>query len=239
MTESREVLACSVAVNHDNYSTGSDSGCDCCCGPIVVRLVCILGYNGIVRDIIINYTLILINLSYCIWEMKRNGDSHARNSSEKRQQELRAMGALTFVVFFQFILCLAVGCTGVSIIWCAICGWIMSRHKRLVDSRSDELQEYRSLQPDLLESLEKTEKTVVMLDVVAIGYYAVMLPFITTVAHICALILGAILFSLSFSMKISRDGRSTPLPNEPLLPSPSRQEEGNEDEVDERINDSQ
>jgi hypothetical protein len=233
----KEVSTCSSDLQEGSgmiLSGDDDDDLECRCGNIGSRLICILGYNGSMWDILINYALILINLSYCILEMKRSGGGGEENDlRRRRRQEIRAMGALAFVVAFQVVLCLAVGCSGVSIIWCAICGWIMSRHKRLTDARSAvgvEPEEEEPARLQLHTKFDKMEKMVVLLDVAVIIYYAVTLPFISTVAHICALVLGAVLFSVSETESnrqiIGGSEHSAPQPNQPLLSSVQEENDG-------------
>lgn len=177
---------------------------ECRSGGITARLVCILGYNGNTVDIAINYALILINVGHCILELRINkSDGNATTRSARHEQlELRAAAAaLAFVTLFQVVLCLAVSCSGVSIIWCAMCGWIMSRRRKLrIDNDGnchdcDDNDDERTSRGNYLYG--SSEKAVLLLDILAIVYYAVTLPFITTIAHVCALVLGAILFSTS------------------------------------------
>jgi hypothetical protein len=216
MADSIKDLACPAVSVHDRFN----DDIECTCGNIGSRLVCILGYNGSIKHVLINYSLILVNLVYCILEMKRVGtDVELRASRGKRHQEIRALSALAFVVLFQIILCLARRCSGVSIIWCAICGWIMSRHRRKIgDSEIVQEQQNVNLQ-EYSFAMEFGEKIVVLVDILAILFYAVAFPFITTVAHVCALVLGAILFSISDSEydKLTREDPTTGQQTEALL----------------------
>lgn len=85
---------------------------------------------------------------------------------------------------------------GVSIIWCAMGGWILSERKRLAEHDAAEASSSTvwRMQSTTLERL------VVLCDVGAIAYYAVVLPILTTVAHVSALILGATLSLLSIRL---------------------------------------
>lgn len=98
------------------------------------------------------------------------------------------------VIIFQLSLCLLVHCSGVSIIWCAMGGWIISERKRLrKQSRDVELSRAR-------DASIKFEYVVMLADVGAIIYYGVVADAISTVAHVCALILGAALSLMSIRM---------------------------------------
>ena len=99
---------------------------------------------------------------------------------------------LIFVVIFQVVLCLALGCSGVSIIWCAMCGWILDDRLR----RVERVEENEMV-------VQRMGQVVLVVDFLAIAYYGVMFPIITTVAHAAALILGAVLACIS--TKLSTD----------------------------------
>jgi hypothetical protein len=222
MAESNEDLACPAVTVDDGIIDPSNDDFECACGNIGSRLICILGYNGSTKHILINYSLIFVNLAYCVLDMKRGdtADSELRFSPRRKHLERRAAMALTFVVLFQIVLCLAVRCSGVSIIWCAICGWIMSRHKRQIGDNNDSEHEQQSTSSQISSSkLEILENIVVLIDILAIVYYAVTFGFITTVAHVCALVLGAILFSISDAEynNLTRDSPSTSQQTEALL----------------------
>jgi hypothetical protein len=92
------------------------------------RLVCILTYDGDGLDVIINYVLLIVNLFVCISQLRAGGLQHDDTQNEHQRQSrgwvARALTALVFVVAFQVLLCLAVGCVGISVVWCAMMGWI-------------------------------------------------------------------------------------------------------------------
>ena len=122
----------------DNSNDGDEFGCQC--GTVVSRVGCILSYNGSHFDVMLNYSLIVLNLIYCVVAM------HTASLSRPQPSTFvvyHALGALVFVIGFQLVLCLALGCSGVSIIWCAMCGWIMSERRQQVDQRNSRvLQNY-------------------------------------------------------------------------------------------------
>jgi hypothetical protein len=185
----------------------SDVG-ECTCGSFASRLGCILSYDGSTQDIVINYCLVALNLACCVAVvLNRHGsDRHRRDDGRRLVLAYHAAASLTFVVVFQIALCFAVGCSGVSIIWCAMCGWIMSeRRQRGMSRSSDGIGNVRDdNQGDETASattrMEKIELGAVLVDVLAIVYYAVTFPIISTVAHICALVLGAGLSLLSIKV---------------------------------------
>jgi hypothetical protein len=80
-----------------------------------------------------------------------------------------------------------------------MCGWIISERKRLKDTADVELSRWRAIS-------YRMEQAVVVLDVAFIIYYAVENAAIVTVAHICAIILGATLSLLSIRSLDDDDG---------------------------------
>ena len=75
----------------------------------VSRTECILTYGGHSPvDLWLNYGLLSINLLVCgLWLWNRRGDEFHRFAP--------AFGSLVFAVAFQIVLCLQVGCSGISI----------------------------------------------------------------------------------------------------------------------------
>jgi hypothetical protein len=87
------------------------------------------------------------------------------------------------------------GCSGISIIWCAMGGWIMSERRRVLDGQ-DETEEL----PPSVQRVMKGGLMVILFDTAAIIYYAVVAEPITSVAHFCALIVGAVLSKISIKL---------------------------------------
>mmetsp|Transcript_5760 Transcript_5760/g.7545 ORF Transcript_5760/g.7545 Transcript_5760/m.7545 type:complete len:117 (+) Transcript_5760:375-725(+) len=81
------------------------------------------------------------------------------------------------VTFFQIVLCLVVKCVGISIIWCAMAGWI-AMDNNIVESSNSRPTTNRNHHPSV----------VIFLDAIAILYYAIVEEPITTVAHILAIV---------------------------------------------------
>jgi hypothetical protein len=168
---------------------------DCSDGNVFGRIGCILTYGGSVQDTILNYLMIILNLAYCI---KIVLTTHRSDKENYKQHRSCALGSLVFVVFFQVILCLLVGCSGVSIIWCAMGGWIMSERRRVVQlTNDDDAGEYQTTASTLADRLIYFGKVVIMCDTAVIIYYMVVSPAMTTVAHMLALVLGAVLSEMS------------------------------------------
>ena len=184
------------------------------------RITCIVSYSGSTADLFLNYAVLFINICAC-WNIhqRQSGDTVRRqrqrqrdyqslNRQQQQQQQGRssptdgtgrqvaaaaaaaaatnmtksqaALASLLFVVVFQVTLCLVLGCTGISIVWCACMPWLFLERN---DSRSN--------------NNNNTTTVILMLDVSVILYYAVVAPLITTVAHMCAIILGLVLWIFS------------------------------------------
>jgi hypothetical protein len=120
------------------------------------QIACILSYNGTVLDTVLNYTILAAHV-------------YTERTSTSPRSTAATLSCFLFVVGFQIFLCLLVGCSGISIIWCACLGW-----------------QYRRL-PLWLG----------ILDGLLLLYYAVTGEWITTVAHACAIVLGRGLYAIS------------------------------------------
>jgi hypothetical protein len=109
---------------------------------------------------------------------------------------LAATKSLFFSIAFQIGLCLVLHCAGISIVWCAALGWM------LVGMRQQQMQQQQ--QPHIIHrdciSYEDCWLFPLVCDMAGILYYAVTAEPITTVAHACAIAMGAILFWLSSTM---------------------------------------
>jgi len=117
------------------------------------------------------------------------------------------------VVIFQIGLCLMVHCVGISIIWCAMGGWIISERKRLKATEASNLSSWRNANLII-------ERFIVVLDVGVILYYAFTSKFITTVAHVCAMVLGATLSLMSIRLYDDAESENTVGPSTHLLNNP-------------------
>jgi len=216
---------------------------------------CILFYAGNLEDIILNYVLLMINFIYCYYsvsmtirmivvsqqqkEVKEDTTTNTTTNTtnycsdtttNSKTQRIHyyyyfALAALIFVLLFQICLCLVVGCVGISIIWCAMGGWIMSDRRRQQKHRegvislfvrtnttagTNSQQQYRfgiTTTNNNENEEERDEKIiyslgrgVTLLNCAVIVYYSFVGHAITTIAHVCALILGAVLSQLSLRL---------------------------------------
>jgi hypothetical protein len=144
------------------------------------KTACILTYEGSWGDVFINYVLLLINAAAC-W------GAHRRQ--RRAVSTVTAFGALVFTVSYQIVLCLIVQCSGVSVVWCAMVGWVFHQERgaltKDVRRHPNDDTEERKVVRMLLFTLA--------IDLASIIYYAVISDPITTVAHICAIIMGILL----------------------------------------------
>lgn len=85
-----------------------------------------------------------------------------------------------------------VSCAGISIVWCAMGGWIVSERKRL------RLYDTQTLSGDLFRRFSVVaEMLVVFIDIAIIVYYAFVTSWVTTLAHVLSVVLGATLSLIS------------------------------------------
>jgi len=171
------------------------------------QVTCIFTYDGSIKDILINYTLFLLNVIIAaiplllpvaaITHRTRNNDLHKRR--------LCALSSLSFVSMFQVILCLLVKCNGISIIWCAIAAWIWMDYRTFKRGRDDDTSS--NITTNCRNGNYKIHQiTVMVIDTVAIIYYAIVMEPITTVAHILAIVvLGIPLYILTDKISIAND----------------------------------
>ena len=152
------------------------------------RLGCILTYNGSERDITINYVVLVVNLIWCTVSIRFQN----LQVPEKAYKLIRfALLSLIGVAVFQICLCLFIGCSGISIIWRAMAGWMVRAHHG------------RKTQQEVQGSIgrwEIIELLVFVLNASLIFFYALVTEPITTVAHSCALVLGGILSMISIRL---------------------------------------
>ena len=217
----------------------SDEGCSF--GTLGGRIACILSYDQNLFHSGINYVLVLVNLIYCVRLLDQFLALREASELQRRTTQQLAFSALTFVIFFQVGLCLMVHCMGISIIWCAMSGWGMSERRRVValvdptiSSREEVNDDDASTTPQSSipePSYSPPFTAVTVLNVGAIVYYAITEEFLTTIAHICALILGAVISKVGIRIQ---DGPSASSgSNRFRLLSMSMSREEDEEEEDE------
>jgi hypothetical protein len=167
---------------------------ECTNGTLLIRTGCILTYQGSQKDIILNYALLVANVVVC--SITTASNAHY-GTSRGLERKLVASGALVFVAAYQINLCLLVGCSGISIIWSACAGWIFSEGRRracmLRDSESSATEASLSSPWNRHVTLLVWERVMLAADVLVIIYYACVTEAITTVAHLCAIMMGFLL----------------------------------------------
>jgi hypothetical protein len=163
---------------------------------VLSRIGCILTYGGERNDILINYALFILNTVWCYFTLLATTTCADRPPTVRGSYYCtHSTMSLVFIVAFQVVLCLIFGCSGISIVWCAQAGWILHQryHAHFQDYQTREV-----VIPPI------TEIIVLVVGVLAILYYAVTVEAITTVAHVCALVLGSLL-SLLVTMRAPRN----------------------------------
>lgn len=133
-------------------------------------------------DIVINYAVLCCSVVGLI-------AAHSGTTSGV----LRSLGLLLWFTIFQVLLCLGVGCAGISVIWCAAVaastpaasrlGWMNTGTKPRPVSQENIFGWGISTLKGVLAASAATTS-------MAIVYYAVVAEAITTLAHVLALGLG-------------------------------------------------
>ena len=162
---------------------------ECVQASIGDRLACILTYDNSEVDQVINYTLLFLGFfpfMLLAWPA-------LDGSASRRYHLCSRLAAFTFFSAFQVALCLLVGCAGVSIIWCACLGATVSDFRR-----------YNS-------DFTGGARAVMAFDLAGLLYYAATAPALTTIAHVCAIAMGALEGAVQFRL----GGRYT-------IPSPKK-----------------
>ncbi len=137
--------------------------------PLHQSLETILTYNHCVQDIVINYSLILLLQITVVFHGMR----------------IKIVaGSTIYLWVFQVILCLIVGCVGVSVVWSAQLGILI--HYRLHRLAANPL-----IPADLLA--RGLYRLSLVMGFTAWVYYAVVEEPIATLAHFCALVMGLLL----------------------------------------------
>mmetsp|Transcript_380 Transcript_380/g.461 ORF Transcript_380/g.461 Transcript_380/m.461 type:complete len:177 (-) Transcript_380:8-538(-) len=161
---------------------------------LIEQTECILTYAGSTKDIMINYALIAINILLVIKLFNNNTENIRRERWGIGKRWFAAFGFM-FVVLFQIVLCLIVGCAGVSIIWCAICGWILREENLLLGASTTSVSTlHDTTNPGPATQQGKKidlVSLVLFVDISVIIYYSIVEEPITTLAHFLAIIMGS------------------------------------------------
>mmetsp|Transcript_29117 Transcript_29117/g.60914 ORF Transcript_29117/g.60914 Transcript_29117/m.60914 type:complete len:216 (-) Transcript_29117:855-1502(-) len=167
---------------------------------LATRLYCIVTYQDNAWKMALNYTLLALNVVACYQLLGRR--QHATHSEGTGN----LITLVTVVTFFQIGLCLGVGCYGISIIWCACAGWYFQNRCLVVDTAVMDPQqtEPRPSDPSIVHKGPLRARLILnpdlcrdwavgLVNVGAILYFAETMETITTVAHLCAVVLGILL----------------------------------------------
>ncbi len=141
-------------------------------------VLCVLTYDGSRSDVAINYALLFATGALFIF-----------GGPPKRRGAI-----LAFFAAFQLGLCYGIGCTGVSIIWCACAGGgALDQH------RGPRLVAFRFVAAAV---------------VAALLYYALVAEAITDIAHVCALTMGFLVVQADelYTRRLERDADYEALP---------------------------
>lgn len=156
------------------------------------RTWCILTYSGSALDIMINYVCLLFSLLSCTILARLSVKRFASTTA----WVAATVVSLVCVSIFQIVLCYFLGCAGISIIWCAMCGWLISERfhmkcRHTVDSLSSIWLEQCCAGVSLGIASS------------AFVYYAFAAESITTVAHVCAILLGIVISNINGRLRTS------------------------------------
>eukprot|EP00039_Didymoeca_costata_P021653 m.345088 g.345088 ORF g.345088 m.345088 type:complete len:184 (+) comp25733_c0_seq1:127-678(+) len=154
------------------------------------NITCILTYNGSLDDICINYSVlgatVLIALFFYVAKFTARGAQENKLALQGWVQLL----LLILVMAFQVGLCFGVGCSGVSIVWNALGSWLVFTERRMIYGISSLWSPY----PPHIKGAAQALLTIVVAMVLAVDvYYGIISELLTTIAHVCAIILGLVL----------------------------------------------
>jgi hypothetical protein len=140
----------------------------------------ILVYDGSETDVVLNYTAVAITLTPILLILFELPGSF-------RLWRLIWIPLLIFLFVFQIALCIIVGCFGVSIVWSALCGFSVYLYYLILNSADVVIGKTRLL------LIRFSLSSSVLLSTGLWIYYAATSDVITTVAHLCAIMLGVAL----------------------------------------------
>ena len=130
----------------------------------IMNILLYKGMENSTSAMILNYLVILNMLVYLI------------NNGKRKEEYYIIVTALLFLG--QITLCKIVGCVGVSLVWCALYGIILSemqdRHRTFLNWKK----------------MSKLEKRIVISNTLLLLIYFITLPKISTYAHIGAIGIG-------------------------------------------------
>ena len=149
----------------------------------------ILNYEGCRVDVAINYVALIFSFFPSILQLyylPLDYGTHIR---------YLWLPLVSFLFAFQIELCLNVGCSGISIVWSALCGFNIFLYLRIKHRYTDNLGHNQYLHIAMVLST--------VYSTIAWVYYAIVSDALTTIAHICAILLGVI-FAILFEIYLNR-----------------------------------
>ena len=138
---------------------------ECGSGNLLAKIECILTYGGSGLDVAINYALLVLDVTFSAWWL-----------NIAKQNAMKPCISLIAVMIYQVVLCLFLGCSGVSIVWCAVVGWYIQKSRC-------------QLQAAVSPQNKAFEIALLLLNASALIYYAITSAMITSLAHGCAWLL--------------------------------------------------
>ena len=155
-----------------------------CYGTRRELVACILTYNNHTLDIYLNYTALLFAVvPLCL----------IFTCADKTKYSIFVrfvswISVLFGLILFQLLLCMLMHCAGISIVWSALCSfspYVFFKMRTLDATAYQRIQDVHAISVTLYLSLFYCSCLWV--------YYAVTVAFITTLAHVCAFIMGIVL----------------------------------------------
>jgi hypothetical protein len=175
---------------------------------------CILSYNGDLNSCVINYAVFMYQLvvnSLYFWLTHPNDKLDANN---RTICVIWQCVALAIVIAYQVVLCIFLGCSGISIVWNVMVGFILRDLCQTI--RTSTFSSTAETSETSVNQANQKRKKNASLFVASCApafaadlYYAITADFITTVAHICALVLGCLIASLYHCFLMKRTVQPT------------------------------
>ena len=147
------------------------------CG--VTEIGCILTYAGNADDTLLHWSILLLCCCCAALELRSPTPPHASHAAARASAAWQAC-ALAAVGAYQVGPCMVLGCAGVSIIWNAVAAFVVRQRLR-----------YRPACRCVGSPRDTFISCVAVATLCADAYYATTAEALTTVAHGCALALGA------------------------------------------------
>jgi hypothetical protein len=147
-----------------------------CHAMMPASVTSILCYNGSHIDVLLNYSALIIDSTSTIILL------HHLPSSSFGRLRYFSFPFIILLFLFQVELCLIVGCTGISIIWSALCGFNLYSY-----SCFSKLEIYDKFNQLFLQQVLVSSS---IFSLSLWMYYFVVADGMTSLAHLCAVLLG-------------------------------------------------